>query len=167
MAMWISKPPEANINCQARQVMRDLSVIQLQDDKQLVSLVVVGLFTNVLVNEAIEYTSDLMYSDDAKCQPPVDKDTFISLLELVSVDVVFSTNQAYFKQTDGVAVCSPAGPLLATVFMSKFDHAPSLFSPFYYRYIDDFLRTMVKGGENILMDFVNPNASDFEIHARN
>ena len=89
--MWISKLPEVNINCQAGQVRGDISVIQLQDDEQLVSLDVEGIFTNVLVNEDIEYSPDLMYSDDAKFQPPVDKDILKSLLELVSVDVVIST----------------------------------------------------------------------------
>ena len=38
MAMWICKLTEANINCKAGQVMRDLFVVQLQDDEQSVSL---------------------------------------------------------------------------------------------------------------------------------
>ena len=42
--------------------MRQLSDIQLQSDEQLVSLDVEGLFTNVPVNGAIEYTTELMYS---------------------------------------------------------------------------------------------------------
>ena len=53
MAMWISKLPEANINCRAGHVVRDLFVIELQDDEQLVSLDVEGLITNVPVKEVI------------------------------------------------------------------------------------------------------------------
>ena len=50
---------------------------------------------------------------------------------------------------------SPVEPLHANVFLSKIDRELSLFSPFYYRYVGDILRTMLKGGENILMVFVN------------
>ena len=39
--------------------------------------------------------------------------------------------------------------------MSKFDKDLGLFSPFYYRYVDDILRTMLKGGEEYLLNFVN------------
>ena len=52
-------------------------------------------------------------------------------------------------------MASPVGPLLANVFMSKFDHELSLFSLFHYKYADDILRTILKVGENILMYFVN------------
>ena len=89
--------------------MRQLSDIQLQSDEQLVSLDVEGLFTNVPVNEAIEYTSELMYSPNPDFAPPIDQDTFVKLLKLVCVDAVFSTHQGYFKQVDGVAMGSPLG----------------------------------------------------------
>ena len=94
----------------------------------MVSFDVEGIFTNVPVNEAIEYTSHLMYSDDAKFQLPVYKDIFLSLMKFVYVDVVFSTNRFYFKQIDGVAMGSPLEPLLANVILSKFDHELSLFA---------------------------------------
>ena len=155
LAKWISKLPEASISCNVGQVMRQLSDIQLQSDEQLVSLDVEGLFTNVPVNEAIAYTTELMYSPNHDFAPPIDQDTFAKLLKLVCVDVVFSTHQGYFKQVDGVAMGSPLGPLLANVFMSKFDKDLGLFSPFYYRYVDDILRTMLKGGEEYLLNFVN------------
>lgn len=155
LAKWISKLLEASISCNAGQVMRQLSDIQLQSDEQLVSLDVEGLFTNVPVNEAVEYTTELMYSPNHDFAPPIDQDTFAKLLKLVCVDVVFSTHQGYFKQVDGVAMGSPVGPLLANVFMSKFDKDLGLFSPFYYRYVDDILRTMLKGGEEYLLNFAN------------
>ena len=79
----------------------------------------------------------------------------MKLLKLVCVDVVFSTHQGYFKQVDGVAMGSPLGPLLANVFMSKFDKDLGLFSPFYYRYVDDILRTMLVGGGEYLLNFAN------------
>ena len=135
--------------------MRQLSDIQLQSDEQLVSLDVESLFTNVPVNEALEYTTELMYSPNHDFAPPIDQDTFVKLLKLVCVDVVFSTHQGYFKQVDGVAMGSPLGPLLANVFMSKFDKDLGLFSPFYYRYVDDILRTMLVGRGEYWLNFAN------------
>ena len=154
-ANWISKLPEASISCNVGQVMRQLSDIQLQSDEQLVSLDVEGLFTNVPVNQAIEYTTELMYSPNHDFAPPIDQDTSVKLLKRVCVDVVFSTHQGYFKQVEGVAMGSPLGPLLANVFMLKFDKDLGLFSPFYHRYVDDILRTMLVEGGEYLLNFAN------------
>ena len=76
VAKWIKRLQEANISYNANQVMHEISDIPVQDDEQMVSLDVEVLFTNVVVQESIEYTSELVYSRGQDIQPPVDKDAY-------------------------------------------------------------------------------------------
>ena len=69
----------------------------------------------------------------------------MDLLSVVTKGQLFKFNRALYEQTDGVAMGSPLGPLLANVFMSHIeenlereDKLPS----FYRRYIDDTLTIM-------------------------
>ena len=50
---------------------------------------------------------------------------------------------------------SPVGPLLANIFVSRFDAELGSFSKFYFRYVDDVIRTLRVGGRQYLLDFVN------------
>ena len=74
---------------------------------------------------------------------------------MVSEDVLILTNDGYYRQVDGVAMGSAVGPLLANIFLSKFESELSSFSKLYFRYVDDIIRTIRKGGKNYLLDFVN------------
>ena len=60
-----------------------------------------------------------------------------------------------FQTNNGVAMGSSIGPLLANIFMSKYDKELGSFSPFYYRYMDDILRTVIIGGNDYLLDYAN------------
>ena len=50
---------------------------------------------------------------------------------------------------------SPVGPLFANIFLSQNDSEIALHSKLYFRYVDDIVRTMIRGGENLLLQFVN------------
>ena len=79
----------------------------------MISFDVTSLYTNVPVDEAIQLAADKLYSGnpDIKC-PPVDRDTFITLTNLASKNVVMWTPDGYYRQKDGLVMGSqPAGPL--------------------------------------------------------
>ena len=59
------------------------------------------------------------------------------------------------RQVDGVAMGSPLGPMLANIFLSQFEETLSSHSRFYFRYMDDIIRTMPKNGGSILLGLVN------------
>ena len=139
LASIINKLPQAKISCNAQEINRNLGDLKLNDEEQLISLDVVSLLTNVPVDEAIDYTAELLFEQEDAPELPFDRDTFVTLLRLVTKDVIFATNHGNFKQIDGVAMGSSVGPLLANIFMSKYDKELGSFSPFYYRYIDDIL----------------------------
>ena len=67
--------------------------IQLDDD-EVVSFDISSLYTNVTVQEAITYCTELLYSGRYQ-KPLVDKETFQQLVQICSCNVLMSTNDGY------------------------------------------------------------------------
>ena len=98
-----------------------------------------SLFTNVPLRETIKICTDALYGSS---QPPsrLPKQKFRELLEFATLNVEFSFNYEMYQQTDGVAMGSPLGPILANIFVGAMEE--KLFSqttkpPVYFRYVDD------------------------------
>ena len=67
------------------------------------------------------------------------------LLEIATSNQLFQFNGELFEQTDGVAMGSPLGPLLANVFMCYIENQleqKNMIPSFYQRYVDDTLVKM-------------------------
>ena len=67
------------------------------------------------------------------------------LLEIATTNQLFQFNGELYEQTDGVAMGSPLGPLLANVFMCQIEdqlEQSNMIPSFYRRYVDDTLVTM-------------------------
>ena len=103
MKKWLSEVPECQINASNQKIVDSLKNIHLDPDEELVSFDVVSLYTNVPVMEAIHHCADLLYNGKQKA-PPVDKETFVILAQLSSCNVIMSTPDGYYKQTDGLAM---------------------------------------------------------------
>ena len=70
------------------------------------------------------------------------KDQLVKLLEIATTSQLFQFNGQLYEQTDGVAMGSPLGPLMANVFMYHFDEKltrDGLMPDLYRRYVDDTL----------------------------
>ena len=138
VAFWLSHIPECNINSSTKTVCDSLDGIHLQDNETLVSFDVSSLYTNVPVLEAINVSADLMYNP-RNPTPPVSKATFIELAKIASCNVIMSTHDGMYQQTDGLAMGSPPAPHLANAWMSQFDATIKGTSTLYTRYMDDIL----------------------------
>ena len=114
VAGWLSVIPEAQINCSTKQVSESVKNIELDEDEEVGSFDVSALYTNVPVREAIMMAADRLYAGDLE-MPPVDKETFIKLAELSSLNMVMSTHHGHYKQVDGLAMGSPPAPYLANI----------------------------------------------------
>ena len=67
------------------------------------------------------------------------KHQLTELLESATSNQLFQFNGELYEQTDGAAMGSPLGPLLASVFMC---HIDNMIPSFYRRYVDDTLVKM-------------------------
>ena len=131
----MSHVPECNINSSTKSVCDSLNAIQLKDNETLVSFDVSSLYTNVPVIEAIHLSAELMYNPK-NSKPPVSKETFIELAKIASCNVIMSTHDGLYEQTDGLAMGSPPAPHLANAWMSQFDSTIKGTSSLY---MDDIL----------------------------
>ena len=82
----------------------------LQEDEEDVSYDVESLFTNIPINETIDYILDQIYNKK-KLKPICPKLIFKRLLLKLATEVTFTINNNFFKQTDG---CAMLGPLSVT-----------------------------------------------------
>ena len=100
------------------------------------------------MDETIQILADKAFHDDwfnKTHELNLSRDQLIELLNAATKNQLFQFNGNLYEQTDGVAMGSPLGPLLANVFMcsieDKLDQDGKL--PFYYRrYVDDTFTIM-------------------------
>ena len=92
---WLSTIPSSQIRCTNKQVVGKIKDVVFEDDEVIMSFDVSSLNTNVPVDEAIHEAADILYSGNIS-PPPVDKETFITLLELACSNAdpwwILSTN---------------------------------------------------------------------------
>ena len=124
---------DCNINSSTKLISDLLPDIELDEESELVSFDVTSLYTNVPLNEAINNCTELLYSGRYN-KPPVDPQTFVELVSLCSCNVVFLTNDGFYRQVDGLAMGGgPPAPQLANGWMSKFDKSIKENSTIYTR----------------------------------
>ena len=108
----------------------------------MVSFDVKSLFTNVPLKKAIDVILRKVY-DEKLIKTDITKDEMETLLLLCTKEVHFSFKDEIYVQSDGVAMGSPLGPLLANIYMSELETTivPKLkaYMSNWKRYIDDTL----------------------------
>ena len=120
----------------------------MNEEDILVSYDVTALFTNVPLSETIDILVDKAFTNDWFNQTydlNLEKEELTQLLEVATTNQLFQFDGQLYEQTDGVAMGSPLGPLMANVFMCHLEDklardgmVPSL----YKRYVDDTLARM-------------------------
>ena len=156
---WLSIVDECKINSSTKTISNSLRNINLLDNRVLISFDVTSLYTNVPVDEAINECTNLLFSGKYK-QPPVDKETFRTLLTVCSQNVLMLTNDGYYQQIDGLAMGSPPAPMLANGWLSKFDSTIRGDSDLFSRYMDDVVRDIDKNDiEKVLHNINNLHPS--------
>ena len=98
-----------------------------------------SLFTNVPLRETLDICVEQLYDTDI--QPPaLPREVCMELLEKATTNVQFSFDSTMYMQTDGVAMGSPLGPILANIFVGYNEQHlfQSIKEPLMYvRYVDD------------------------------
>ncbi|MGL4482492.1 MAG: reverse transcriptase domain-containing protein [Lactococcus garvieae] len=108
-------------------------------EKQMLSLDVQSLFTNVPLEETIDYLCG--YIRNKECQIGLPEERLKQLLLICTKNIQFQFNGRIYRQKDGVAMGSPLGPVLADIFMGMLERSQLAETvkkcDLYKRYVDD------------------------------
>ena len=128
---------------------------------QMVSLVVVSLFTKVPTDETLAVVRDKLAAD-----PLLEKRTYIPIYNLMEM-LTFCVETTYFgmryniyRQEEGLAIGSTLSPVLANIYIEYFEEMAlgfiSLRPSMWVRYVDDtFILWSHQKHVQILLDHVN------------
>jgi len=98
--------------------------VEVDNHSILVSYDVTSLFTNVPVDETIQILAEKALKDDwfnKQHNLNITKSDLVELLNIATKNQLFQFEGSLYEQTDGVAMGSPLGPLMANVFMCSIE----------------------------------------------
>ena len=121
---------------------------KIKNGEILVSYDVTSLFANVPLEETMQILTEKAFAQDwfnETYSLNLSKTDLIDLLRAATKKQLFQFDGALYEQTDGVAMGSPFGPLLANVFMCSIEEnleQHGQLPRYYRRYVDDTLTVM-------------------------
>ncbi|XP_022802357.1 uncharacterized protein LOC111339894 [Stylophora pistillata] len=145
----------------------EIQNLVIDENDILVSYDVTSLFTNVPLQETIEIIAEKAFADNwfnTTHDLSITKPELVQLLEVATMNQLFQFDGNLYEQTDGVAMGSPLGPLMANAFLcsieEKLDQDNKL-PEFYRRYVDDTFAivTSVPAAEDLLSTLNNCHPS--------
>ena len=126
----------------------EICSIPMNEEDILVSYDVTALFTNVPLSETINILVDKAFTNDwfnETYDLNLEKEELAQLLKVAITNQLFQLDGQLYEQTDGVAMGSPLGPLMANVFMCHLEDKlarDGMIPSLYKRYVDDTLARM-------------------------
>ena len=112
----------------------------LTEDEEYVSYDVESLFTNVPINDTIDYIIDQIYVQNKL--PIICTELIMKRLLLkLSTESTFIFQSNFYKQTDGCTMGGPLSVTLANIYLTKMENeiVKCVTPPFYKRYVDDVI----------------------------
>ena len=96
------------------------------------------MFTNILINETIEYILDPIYNKE-RLKSICSKLIFKRLLKKLATEVTFAVNKNFYKQIDSSAMGGPLSVTLSDIYMNKMENDIVLPTKpvLYRRFVDD------------------------------
>lgn len=137
----------------------NLKDVKIPTNAKLISLDVDSLFTNVDTEETITSLSHII-KDNSNLSTS-ETNNFCHLMDFVTKNNFFMYKDEFFKLTEGLPMGAPCSPMLADIFMDKYDDIivnklekwkTKIFK--YYRYVDDCLLIWI-GTNRELQLFLN------------
>lgn len=131
--------------------------VQIPDNYQIISLDVISLFTNILVESAKDSISYNWHKIEPCCKIP--KEKFLELLTILFESTYFTFNNQYYKQLIGTPMGSILSPTIAQYVMDELldKCIPQLpFEiPFCKKFVDDLILSIPIGEEDSVLQIFN------------
>ena len=127
------------------QFAEEIHGLDLNEGDILVSYDVSALSTNVPLEETIQILASKAFTRNWFNETHnlnITQDDLVELLRVATKHQLFQFNGSLYEQTDGVAMGSPLGPLMANTFMCSIEEkleSEDKLPSFYKRYVDDTL----------------------------
>ena len=145
---WANLEPVGHTVTDIFEFANEIQNMEIANGDILDSYDVSSLFTNVPLDETIEILANRAFTNNwfnVTYDLNLTKMDLVDLLRVATKEQLFQFNGALYEQTDGVAMGSPLGPLLANVFMTSIEEnleRQGKLPSFYRRYVDDTLTIM-------------------------
>ena len=124
----------------------------------MISFDVVSLFTCVPLDFTIQLILNKVYRDKL-ISTKFKRDELERLLQICTKEMHFSFDNGIYRQTNGVAMGSPLGPVIANIFMVELEKTlvPTLDDKvsLWFRYVDDTFTFIKKGEVDNVMNELN------------
>ena len=120
----------------------------------MISFGVVSLFTKVPVDEALQVISSLLTNDDTLDErTSIPATDICCLMELCLRATYFQFEEMFFEQIVGAAMGSPLSPIVANIYMERFEREMLESAPekptMWIRYVDDTFVLWPHGDEKL------------------
>ena len=131
------------------------SISPLQDDQEDVSYDAESLFTNIPIDETINYITEKIYVHKKLISICL-KLIFRRLLIKLATKCTFKFNSRFVKQVDGCTMGGPLSVPFSDIYMIKMENDIVIPSKpiFYHRFLDDIYSRQTLG-DNVLFDQLN------------
>lgn len=148
IAQWLLKelnkvsPPKGLYIKNSLELVDTLKNITLDDDDILVSFDVINLFPSIPIDKSISAMDEWLSQNNLNCDL---KNLYIETTKLCMNHSFFQFNNVYYKQTFGTSMGNPLSPLMAELFMSKFElelKDIGCLPNVWIRYVDDIFAIM-------------------------
>jgi hypothetical protein len=116
---------------------------------------VVPLFPNIPINFALEFMNDWLLSLNLEDEK---RSSFMEIAESCMALNFFTFRNDHYKQTSGTSMGNPISPIIANIFMSRFEMdlaSASLLPRIWYRYVDDIFAVIKKTDVRNTLNMLN------------
>ena len=158
LARWLAEQLQPVLDCFSSHCVQDYFAFcdilrqqdKLGDSAFMCSFDVKSLFTNVPLDETITICLNTLYRSEDTLPPSMDEQLFKKLLLKCTRGVEFSYDGNMYRQTDGVAMGSPLGPVLANIFLGYCESLipDELWPSLYRRFVDDTFLLFLGGKDD-------------------
>jgi len=146
----------------SKHLAKEMISVMVEEDEMFISHDVVSLFTNTLIDLALQVIWERLEGDmELHTRTRLTVEDIMDLLKFIVTTTYFSFRAVIYQQMFGAAMGSPVSPLLANLFLEWLEKQAIAMAlveckpKFWKRYVDDVLELIKKGQVRNLTDHIN------------